>query len=619
MTSLAPALVPTPAGLPANAPVTLVSPGTNALAYWWTSIAGTTLAANPATTDGSGVLPARYADPGHYDMVAGSARFRVEVGVSSDLIALGITPEELPSGGAVASVNGQVGAVDLTGIYSQALLATAVKTAPYAAVPKDYVLTDLTGGSVSHSLPVAPPDGTRIGYKIVAISGSNVLTFTCGGSDHINLTTGPTSGTLSKLNQAVILQYAAATAVWTVQSSDLPLSVVLGLPLALTGATAATRYAGGTATGAPTTGTFAVGDYVVDQTGKVWVCTVAGTPGTWVQAAGGGGGVDSTAIHQTGNESAAGTKTLTSADGLVLGVQGTTLPRLTLATMAATANWTLNSRAVTFSGVVDHTLTIGFNHTTGQTKQDAALVQWALQIEATYQPPAGEKQSEFILAYTSADGATSLRPWSIVTTHTTHTSEHSLCGRINWFSHNGLTLHGSYNPVGPITGSPEFNLASGTQFVINDFIIKRTSAGILAFGSASAIAFNIGIAGQAHVVAGGTQLMLFGLPSSGGVRSRTKFTVGEAYGGDRAAGDVALTVEGTAGQTAELLLIKSSAPANLWSITAAGVPRWNAAGNVQATVGAAGAASALPATPSKYLKVVGDDGVTYVVPAYAAA
>ena len=50
-----------------------------------------------------------------------------------------------------------------------------------------------------------------------------------------------------------------------------------GLP----GATAASRYAGATASGAPTTGTFAVGDYVVDQSGAMYVCTVAGTPGTW--------------------------------------------------------------------------------------------------------------------------------------------------------------------------------------------------------------------------------------------------------------------------------------------------------------------------------------------------
>jgi len=56
-----------------------------------------------------------------------------------------------------------------------------------------------------------------------------------------------------------------------------------GLP----GATAASRHAGATASGAPVSGTFAVGDYIIDQTGKVYVCTVAGTPGTWVQTGGG--------------------------------------------------------------------------------------------------------------------------------------------------------------------------------------------------------------------------------------------------------------------------------------------------------------------------------------------
>lgn len=50
----------------------------------------------------------------------------------------------------------------------------------------------------------------------------------------------------------------------------------------LTGATAASRYVGATASGAPTSGTFAVGDYVVDQRGMIWVCNGAGTPGTWI-------------------------------------------------------------------------------------------------------------------------------------------------------------------------------------------------------------------------------------------------------------------------------------------------------------------------------------------------
>jgi len=58
-----------------------------------------------------------------------------------------------------------------------------------------------------------------------------------------------------------------------------------GLP----GATAASRHAGATASGAPVSGTFAVGDFIVDQTGLMWVCTAAGTPGTWVQVGGSSG------------------------------------------------------------------------------------------------------------------------------------------------------------------------------------------------------------------------------------------------------------------------------------------------------------------------------------------
>jgi hypothetical protein len=54
-----------------------------------------------------------------------------------------------------------------------------------------------------------------------------------------------------------------------------------------------------------------------------------------------------------------------------------------------------------------------------------------------------------------------------------------------------------------------------------------------------------------------------------------------------------------------------------WALTKEGLPEWIAAGNQQTTVGAAGAASALPATPTKYLKVVDSAGTTLVIPAYA--
>jgi hypothetical protein len=49
----------------------------------------------------------------------------------------------------------------------------------------------------------------------------------------------------------------------------------------LAGATTPSRYVGSTARGAPTSGTFAAGDFVVDATGQVFTCLAGGTPGTW--------------------------------------------------------------------------------------------------------------------------------------------------------------------------------------------------------------------------------------------------------------------------------------------------------------------------------------------------
>jgi hypothetical protein len=47
--------------------------------------------------------------------------------------------------------------------------------------------------------------------------------------------------------------------------------------------------------------------------------------------------------------------------------------------------------------------------------------------------------------------------------------------------------------------------------------------------------------------------------------------------------------------------------------------KWGHADQIQTTVGAAGGASALPASPTKYLKVVGSDGTEYVIPAFAVS
>lgn len=50
----------------------------------------------------------------------------------------------------------------------------------------------------------------------------------------------------------------------------------------ITGAVNASRYVGATTGGPPVSGTFAVGDYVVDRAyGIHWTCVTAGSPGTW--------------------------------------------------------------------------------------------------------------------------------------------------------------------------------------------------------------------------------------------------------------------------------------------------------------------------------------------------
>lgn len=63
-----------------------------------------------------------------------------------------------------------------------------------------------------------------------------------------------------------------------------PVQAVSYTPSGLTGATAAVRFVGGTASGAPASGTFVTGDVVVAQNGHIFVCTAGGTPGTWADA-----------------------------------------------------------------------------------------------------------------------------------------------------------------------------------------------------------------------------------------------------------------------------------------------------------------------------------------------
>ena len=127
--------------------------------------------------------------------------------------------------------------------------------------------------------------------------------------------------------------YAFANTLSGTISGAVPAALISQLadyaPTGLTGATAASRYAGATASGAPVSGTFAVGDFVVDETGGFWICTTAGTPGTWTQCSGSGGALTNpmTTLGDTiyGGSAGAATRLAgsTSATPQVLGQTGT--------------------------------------------------------------------------------------------------------------------------------------------------------------------------------------------------------------------------------------------------------------------------------------------------------
>jgi len=80
-------------------------------------------------------------------------------------------------------------------------------------------------------------------------------------------------------------------------------------------------------------------------------------------------------------------------------------------------------------------------------------------------------------------------------------------------------------------------------------------------------------------------------------------------------GEVTVLTRNFAAQTANSISVQSSAATQIWGVSAAGLMQY-ISGNTATTVGAAGAASALPATPTGYIKIdIG--GTTFKMPYYA--
>jgi hypothetical protein len=233
-----------------------------------------------------------------------------KVSLGDQVVLRSSTPLQIPYG----SANNAVLSSDASGNASwktmaalgglQALVPTAIMTSNYAAAVGDFVPVDVSSGNVSVTLPTTPANLSQISIKLVKIGASNTVTINAGGSATFN-DDASTTITLKLLNQGSTVQYDSAANVWYVQDDDLPLSqldaryaALSGASFAgsvsapdvvasgLTGATDPSRYVGGTTSGAPTTGSFVVGDFIIDQTAAIWVCTVSGSPGTWIKASG---------------------------------------------------------------------------------------------------------------------------------------------------------------------------------------------------------------------------------------------------------------------------------------------------------------------------------------------
>lgn len=126
----------------------------------------------------------------------------------------------------------------------------------------DFIVT--TGGDVwICTAGGSPGTWSRVGSYLLGTNntwtGTNTFNNTITGNSTINLT-----GTSA----------SSVGGTWTATAL---------IASGLTGATQASRYVGATASGAPASGTFVQGDFVIARDGAIWVCTAGGTPGTWAQ------------------------------------------------------------------------------------------------------------------------------------------------------------------------------------------------------------------------------------------------------------------------------------------------------------------------------------------------
>jgi len=124
--------------------------------------------------------------------------------------------------------------------------------------------TSISRSDHQHAMPGSAVVGAVTGGATAAAGSASTLAL----SDHVHSTSN-----LALLDTANTFTTSLTVSAGSVTAPAVSIS-------GITGATAASRYVGATASGAPASGTFLVGDFTIDQTGKIFVCTTAGTVGS---------------------------------------------------------------------------------------------------------------------------------------------------------------------------------------------------------------------------------------------------------------------------------------------------------------------------------------------------
>ena len=146
-------------------------------------------------------------------------------------------------------------------------------------------ITALTGdvtasgtGSVAATLV-----GTTNVESIISANGTVAAAYANANTAITNASTAQTTANTALANAATAqttannaLPLAGGTMTGAIAMSGNAITNIADVAVSgITGATTATRYVGGTVNGAPTTGTFNTGDFVIDQTATIWIYTGA--------------------------------------------------------------------------------------------------------------------------------------------------------------------------------------------------------------------------------------------------------------------------------------------------------------------------------------------------------